>query len=62
MAKWTPCDEIGYDGMHHCPYADTYSGYEDEMCRNCCGLGVDGDEDAEYEDAEYEEYDPEWDD
>lgn len=25
----------------HCPYADTYTGYEDEMCRNCCGLGVD---------------------
>ena len=32
-----PCD--GPD--HHCPFADTYCGYEDEMCRNCCGLGVD---------------------
>ncbi len=38
----TPCDipdEI--TGEHHCPFADTYTGYEDEMCRNCCGLGVD---------------------
>lgn len=47
---WTPCDnpEIVYNEetgkeevIHYCPYADTYTGYEDEMCRNCCGLGVD---------------------
>ena len=47
---WTPCDTpvIEYDEetgtevkRFVCPYADTYTGYEDEMCRNCCGLGVD---------------------
>ena len=47
---WTPCDEpieevnkeTGKMETHyHCPFADTYTGYEDEMCRNCCGLGVD---------------------
>ena len=44
----TPCDEpieVIENGKlvkrFVCPYADTYSGYEDEMCRNCCGLGVD---------------------
>lgn len=45
----TPCDVpiIVYDDDGNeverfvCPYADTYTGYEDEMCRNCCGLGVD---------------------
>ena len=47
--NWTPCDEpiIEYDEngkerkIYKCPYADTYSGSEDEMCRVCCGLGVD---------------------
>lgn len=47
---WTPCDEPieeynektgKMETQFHCPYADTYTGYEDEMCRNCCGLGVD---------------------
>ena len=45
----TPCDVpiIEYDvngneiKVYRCPYADTYCGYEDEMCRCCCGLGVD---------------------
>ena len=37
----TPCDEPEYNGEHHCPYEDTYTGYESEMCRVCCGLGVD---------------------
>lgn len=45
----TPCDvpvidydEKGNEISHYvCPYAETYTGYEDEMCRNCCGLGVD---------------------
>ena len=46
---WTPCDEpveeyneeTGKMEIHyHCPFADTYKGYENEMCRNCCGLGV----------------------
>ena len=49
-AMWTPCDdfveeynaETGKMEKHHyCPYAATYAGYEDEMCRNCCGLGAD---------------------
>ena len=47
----TPCDEpvIDYDdkGNEHiryvCPYRETYMGYESEMCRVCCGLGVDED-------------------
>ena len=46
----TPCDiptveideETGQEvTTYTCPYADTYGGYEDEMCRCCCGLGVD---------------------
>ena len=45
----TPCDvpvttydENGNERKHFvCPYAETYTGYEDEMCRVCCGLGVD---------------------
>lgn len=44
MAKWTPCDEVDMFGKHNCPYEDTYSGYESEMCRNCCGHGVDEDD------------------
>lgn len=52
MARWTPCDEVDYNGVSHCPYADTYGGYESEMCRVCCGLGVDDDymSDDEYYD------------
>lgn len=46
---YTPCDDIGNDGMHHCPYEDTYAGYESEMCRVCCGLGVDEDAPEDYE-------------
>lgn len=37
----TPCDIPDDNGSYHCPYADTYAGYEDEICRVCCGLGVD---------------------
>ena len=37
----TPCDITDDIGNHLCPYAETYTGYEYEMCRNCCGLGVD---------------------
>lgn len=46
----TPCDipveevneETGKMETHYkCPYADTYTGYESEMCRCMCGLGVD---------------------
>lgn len=22
LKSWTPCDEIGWDGLHHCPYCD----------------------------------------
>ena len=36
-----PCDTPDENGNHVCPFKDTYCGYEDEMCRNCCGLGVD---------------------
>lgn len=39
----TPCDIKNDDGTYSCPYADTYMGYESEMCRVCCGLGVDED-------------------
>jgi len=39
--NWTPCDEADENGNHYCPYEDTYGGYEGEMCRVCCGLGVD---------------------
>lgn len=49
MARETPCDYPNDNGVHHCPYADTYMGYESEMCRNCCGLGVDEDGDEDYE-------------
>ena len=46
---YTPCDEpiVDYDEngkeitTYNCPYADNYTGYESEMCRVCCGLGVD---------------------
>lgn len=50
---FTPCDTPDEYGEHHCPFADTYAGYEDEMCRNCCGLGVDEDD---YEREEYDGY------
>ncbi len=43
MGKWTPCDTPNEDGICICPFQDCYSGYEDEMCRNMCGLGVDED-------------------
>ena len=36
---FTPCDLADDYGKHHCPYADTYTGYESEMCRICCGVG-----------------------
>lgn len=40
--KKTPCEIKGDDGHYHCPYAEFYDG--DEMCRVCCGLGVDENE------------------
>jgi len=39
-----PCDYPDENGNHYCPYESTYAGYSDEMCRVCCGLGVDEDE------------------
>lgn len=48
---WTPCDEKDYNGNYRCPFADTYMGYESEMCRVCCGLGVD---ENDYPEEEYE--------
>ena len=51
----TPCDIPEYDDNgrphYHCPYAEDYMGFENEMCRNCCGLGVDEDR---YPEEEYE--------
>ena len=38
---FTPCDIPDENGSCHCPYKDTYTGYEDEMCRVCCAVGVD---------------------
>ena len=40
---WTPCDAVGDDGLHHCPYESTFTGYAGEMCRTMCGQGVDED-------------------
>lgn len=45
----TPCDvpieEYDDNGnkteRYECPFLSTYMGSEGEMCRNCCGLGVD---------------------
>ena len=46
----TPCDEPieeyneetgRIEIIYKCPYADDYTGSKSEMCRNCCGLGVD---------------------
>lgn len=37
----TPCDIKDENEQSHCPYADSYTGYESEMCRVMCGLGVD---------------------
>ncbi len=58
MAKnnFTPCDVQDSDGHYRCPFADTYAGYEDEMCRICCGLGVDEDSYDEEYDEEVEDY------
>lgn len=53
MSKIDPCDVLSEDGTYKCPYADTYTGYESEMCRNCCGKGVDEDS---YPEEDYEEY------
>ena len=36
-----PCDVPDENGNHVCPYADSYTGYESEMCRTMCGQGVD---------------------
>lgn len=47
----TPCDEAievfneetgRTEKRHICPYEGNYTGYADEICRVCCGLGVDG--------------------
>lgn len=52
-----PCDYPDDNGKCHCPYEDTYTGYSDEMCRVCCGCGVDEDS---YPEEEFESYeDPE---
>ncbi len=46
----TPCDVKDENGKSSCPYAADYMGFEDEMCRNCCGLGVD---ENEYPEEDY---------
>ena len=56
MAKQTPCDIKNDDGTYSCPYKDTYMGYESEMCRNCCGLGVDEDSYPEEDFPEEDNY------
>ena len=45
MAKEkTPCEYTqDENGKYVCPFQDTYGGYEDGMCRVCCGCGVDED-------------------
>ena len=48
----TPCDDANENGVHSCPFADSYIGYESEMYRNCCGLGVDEDS---YPEEDYDE-------
>ena len=40
--KRTPCEIQDNDGRFRCPFAGDYDG--DEMCRVCCGVGVDDDE------------------
>lgn len=37
--KTTPCDYPDNEGNYHCPYEGVTS--ESELCRVCCGLGVD---------------------
>ena len=46
LASWTPCDEIGWDGHHHCPYC------EDGEYVNCewyCGAEEPQDDPYEWE-------------
>jgi len=53
LASWTPCDEIGMDGHHHCPYC------EDGEYVNCdwyCGYEEPQDDPYDYEEEEYENY------
>lgn len=51
---WTPCDVVGDDGRHHCPYEGEYGGSEGSMCRDCCGLGVD-ENSYDYEEYPYDD-------
>ena len=51
--KTTPCDYLrDANDMAYCPFEDTYGGYAGEMCRVCCGLGVDEDN---YPDEDYDD-------
>lgn len=65
MAK-TPCETL-WEGLnengkwvkeYRCPYKETYTGFESEICRNCCGEGVDEDsypeDDYPYSEEDYE--------
>lgn len=50
LASWTPCDEIGWDGHHHCPYC------EDGEYVNCewyCGADEPQDNYEELDDEEF---------
>lgn len=49
---WTPCETPDFDGQHHCPFEDSYTGYAGEMCRVCCGEGVD---ETSYPDEDFDE-------
>lgn len=57
LASWTPCDEIGFDGRHHCPYCDD-GDYVN--CEYYCGADEPADDyDYDYEDDVDESfYDP----
>lgn len=46
---YNPCDDIGPDGLHHCPYGAIYA----SECRYYCPSYMDEDED--YPDLEDED-------
>ena len=43
----TPCDEVGWDGLHHCPYVDD-DGYVN--CEYYCGADEPEDDPEIWED------------
>ena len=49
LKSWTPCDEIGWDGLHHCPYCDDG---EIVDCERYCGYD-ESENDCEKEETYY---------